>query len=112
MPQVTRTSLATAVAAGWLSCSANAALAQGAPDGAERLTGKAAMGEWRDDKPGVWRMIRPEDVPPPYATPSPGNRASVAERPEGASPKAPPGYKVELWVSGLQKPRTSVAPKG
>ncbi len=88
-------------------------LAQDADAASEKLTGKAAMGEWRNDKPGVWRHIRAQDVPPPYATPSPGNRASVAARPEGMQPRAPSGYKVELWESGLDKPRTlRTAPNG
>lgn len=28
------------------------------------LTGKEAFGDWRQDKPGVRRLIRPQDLPP------------------------------------------------
>ena len=85
----------------------------GANPTGERLEGAAAMGEWRSDRPGVWRHVRPGDLPAPYATPSAANRALVDDRPEGAMPKAPPGYKVELWASGLQNPRTlRTAPNG
>jgi glucose/arabinose dehydrogenase len=84
-----------------------------AEDAVERLTGKAAMGEWRGDKPGVWRLIRPKDLPRPYATPAAANQAQIRPRPQGAAPKAPPGYKVELWTEGLQRPRTlRTAPNG
>ncbi|MFO1147887.1 MAG: PQQ-dependent sugar dehydrogenase [Alsobacter sp.] len=80
---------------------------------AGRLSGAEAMGEWRSDKPGLWRLIRPQDLPAPYATPAVANMAGVVPRPEGRVPTAPPGYKVTLWASGLQKPRTlRTAPNG
>ncbi len=76
-------------------------------------TGKAAFGDWTTDAPGVRRKITIEDLPPPYATKSSGNWPSVVARPDGAMPKVPVGFKVELFASGLAEPRLiRVAPNG
>ncbi|TIT43038.1 MAG: sorbosone dehydrogenase family protein, partial [Mesorhizobium sp.] len=48
-----------------------AALAQQADQPA--LKGAAAFGDWRADRPGVRRLIKPEDLPRPYATKSASN---------------------------------------
>ncbi len=32
-------------------------------------SGATAYGDWRDDAPGVRRLITPADLPSPYATP-------------------------------------------
>jgi hypothetical protein len=39
------------------------------------LQGAAAFGSWRDDKPGVRRLIRPDDLPP-VSKPTDGPRRS------------------------------------
>ena len=97
-------------------CSALAATA--AAQGGKLLTGKAALGGWRTDAPGVQRRLAAKDM----AAPAPGaaleeattqNRAEVVPRPKGAMPKAPAGFTVELLASGFDKPRTiRVAPNG
>lgn len=77
------------------------------------LTGAAAFGDWTRDAPGVWRRIRPADLPPPHATRSAVNGARVVQRPAGALPKVPPGFEVELFASGLAAPRQMhLAPNG
>jgi len=77
------------------------------------LTGAAAHGDWRSDAPGVRRKVTPADMPPPYATPSANRHPSIVARPPGARPKAPPGFAVELFASGLDNPRLlRVAPSG
>jgi glucose/arabinose dehydrogenase len=77
------------------------------------LTGSAAFGDWRSDAPGVVRKISPGDLPPPFAGELAAFRSEVAPRPEGAWPKAPEGFSVEIFASGLQGPRTvRVAPNG
>ena len=77
------------------------------------LTGAAAFGSWRDDAPGVRRLIRPDDLPPPFASRSASNGSRLVTRPEGAMPKAPEGFTVGLFAEGLQGPRTiRVAPNG
>ena len=77
------------------------------------LVGSAAFGDWRADKPGVSRLIRPEDLPKPGATPSAANSSDVVARPPGAVPQAPAGFKVALFAEGLSGPRAMrVAPNG
>ena len=77
------------------------------------LVGKAAFGSWRDDRPGVVRLIRPQDLPAPGATASAANVARVVQRPAGAALQVPPGFKVEMFAGGLSGPRIiRVAPNG
>jgi glucose/arabinose dehydrogenase len=84
------------------------ALAQSAP-----LTGSAAFGDWRADKPGLVRLIRPSDLPKPGATASSANMSHVVPRPASAMPKVPDGFKVELLAEGLSGPREMrTAPNG
>lgn len=80
---------------------------------AELKTGKDAMGDWTDDAPGVRRKITIADLPEPYATESARNMPKRTARPEGASPKAPTGFAVTEFASGLKGPRVIVtAPNG
>jgi glucose/arabinose dehydrogenase len=77
------------------------------------LTGDAAFGDWRSDKPGVSRLIRPADLPRPGATPSAANFSRVVARPPSAGPQVPAGFKAELFAEGLRGPRQMrVAPNG
>jgi glucose/arabinose dehydrogenase len=95
-----------------LVLAAGAAAQDAAHDG-RVLTGRAAFGDWHDDAPGVWRHITPADLPPPGASPSVSNFARIVSRPAGAVPQAPPGFKAELFASGLNAPRAlRVAPNG
>ena len=48
------------------------------------LTGSAAFGDWRADRPGLVRLIRPIDLPKPGATASSANVSHVVPRPPGA----------------------------
>ena len=77
------------------------------------LTGAAVYGDWRGDAPGVRRKITPADLPQPQATPSARSAPSVVARPDGASPKVPPGFVVTLFAKDLDRPRlVRVAPSG
>ncbi|MER8464721.1 sorbosone dehydrogenase family protein [Mesorhizobium sp. M1396] len=77
------------------------------------LKGAAAFGDWRADRPGVRRLIKPNDLPKPDVTNSASNSAGLAERPAGAKPKLPPGFSAELIASGIDNPRVvRVAPNG
>jgi len=77
------------------------------------LTGRAAYGDWSTDAPGVRRRITAGDLPAPHQTPSSDHGANMAPRPDGVFPKAPAGFKVELFASGLDNPRKIVtAPNG
>ncbi|MBV9736093.1 MAG: sorbosone dehydrogenase family protein [Acidisphaera sp.] len=69
--------------------------------------------DWRADAPGVVRRITPADLPAPYASHSASNGPSVARRLDGAVPRVPAGFTVQLYASGLAMPRTMrVAPNG
>jgi glucose/arabinose dehydrogenase len=77
------------------------------------LTGQGASGDWTSDAPGVRRRITAADLPRPYATRSVDEDSRVAPRPDGAWPKAPAGFKVEEFASGLERPRLiRTAPNG
>lgn len=82
----------------------------------EVLTGKAALAGWNTDAPGVRRHIKPADLPTPTATEpekSSGSPAKIVARPEGALPKVPPGFAVQVYATGFKQPRTiRVAPNG
>ena len=77
------------------------------------LTGNDAFGDWRSDAPGVRRLIRAVDLPPPFNTPTTGNSPRVVERPTDRKPVAPPGFRVDLFTTSLENPRVlRVAPNG
>ncbi len=84
----------------------------GAPDGGV-LVGAAAFGDWRSDAPGVRRLIRVEDLPRPFATGSARNSPRVVPRPSDVRPRAPEGWRVDLFAERLEEPRQiRVAPGG
>lgn len=77
----------------------------------------AAFGNWRGDAPGVRHQIRSSDLPePPQDTAPEASVADIAEvipRPEGALPKVPDGFAVQVFASGFKQPRRlRVAPNG
>jgi glucose/arabinose dehydrogenase len=77
------------------------------------LTGRAAMGDWTSDAPGVRRRISVNDLPPPYQTTSANNGPSVVRRLEGATLRVPPGFQVAEYARGFQEPRFLLtAPNG
>jgi len=76
-------------------------------------TGAAAFGDWKSDKPGVRRLIKPEDMPAPFVEQSARNSPDKAEMPKGARPVVPVGFAVDLVAAGITSPRTlRVAPNG
>ena len=82
-------------------------------DNTALLKGTAAFGDWRGDKPGVRRLLTPQDLPAPMLTPSTANFPEVAPMPSGAKPLVPAGFTVEMIASGVKNPRVvRVAPNG
>jgi glucose/arabinose dehydrogenase len=76
-------------------------------------TGTAAFGDWRADEPGVRRLITPADLPAPYATRSTANMSERKARTGAEIPKAPPGFTVDQFATGLNMPRViRIAPNG
>ena len=77
----------------------------------QTLRGAVAFGDWRDDKPGVRRLLTPQDLPlvstPTYAV------ATIAPIPAGARPLVPAGFTAEIVASGAGNSRAiHVAPNG
>ena len=69
--------------------------------------------DYRYEAPGTVRKITIADLPQPYATKAVGNGAHMVPRPADAWPKAPPGFRVELYASGITAPRLlRTAPNG
>ena len=81
--------------------------------GTDVLRGQAAFTDYRKQQPGVFRWITPSDLPMPFETKSALNYPKIVPRPANAWPQAPPGFKVELYVNGLDQPRLiRTAPNG
>jgi glucose/arabinose dehydrogenase len=66
---------------------------------------KAPFTDFRFEKPGTFRKITLADLPEPFVTPSAGNAPKLVARPEGAWPKVPAGFKVELYAAETNEPR-------
>jgi len=70
------------------------------------LTGQAALGDWQSDAPGVRRLLLPSDLPPAQPDQTVQNSADKTNGiPEGAKPKVPPGFDIEMIASGIKNPR-------
>jgi glucose/arabinose dehydrogenase len=73
----------------------------------------STFSDYRTQRPGAVHKITPKDLPPPGATESADNPARVIDRPKDAWPRAPKGFKVELYAEGLRNPRLiRTAPNG
>ena len=69
--------------------------------------------DFRFEEPGKIRKITAQDLPAPYSSNSAGNAPKVVPRPEGAWPKAPAGFSVQQYATGLDNPRLiRTAPNG
>ena len=97
-------------AAGVMSLAAIPLFAQTASD---LLSGAAAFGDWRADRPGTRRLIRAQDLPQPDLAASARNVVQIAGRTDDQKPIVPNGFEVNLFASGLSEPRMiRVAPDG
>ncbi len=61
-----------------------------------------------EQEPGTRIEIRPEDLPPPFASESAGNRSDLVDRPDPPPFKLPPGFSVNLFADELDHPRWMV----
>jgi glucose/arabinose dehydrogenase len=78
------------------------------------LMGKEAFGDWSADRPGVTRLIRPSDLPPPMPEQTAQNFPDKTSGiPQGAMPMVPQGFEIEMVASGIKNPRAmEIAPNG
>jgi glucose/arabinose dehydrogenase len=84
-----------------------------AQTGASVLEGASAFGDWRADRPGTRRLIRPQDLPAPDLAESATNSVRTVRRTNDQKPIVPNGFEVNLFASGLTDPRLiRVAPNG
>jgi glucose/arabinose dehydrogenase/mono/diheme cytochrome c family protein len=76
-------------------------------------TPPAPLTDFRFEQPGTMRKISVQDLPAPYASESANNGPQLVTRPHGAWPKAPAGFHVQLYATGLDNPRLMrTAPNG
>jgi len=69
--------------------------------------------DFRYEAPGTTRKITAQELPAPYASSSSNNAPKLVARPADAWPKAPEGFTVQLYATGLNNPRMiRVAPNG
>src|SRR5438552_1792213 len=69
------------------------------------------------DEPGKMYLIRPEELPPPFDTPSANNFPQLVARPAGAELKVAAGFRVDMFydgqLGGNNSPRRmTLAPNG
>jgi glucose/arabinose dehydrogenase len=65
------------------------------------------------DRPGQHFLLRPQDLPKPYATPAVANNNTNIPRPAGAMPEAPKGFTVSIFADHLDNARGLLtAPNG
>jgi glucose/arabinose dehydrogenase len=77
----------------------------------QALRGEAAFGSWHDDRPGVRRLITPQDLPS-VSTATFGT-SQVVPVPAGGRPLVPDGFTVERVTPDLPDARViRVAPNG
>jgi glucose/arabinose dehydrogenase len=77
------------------------------------FTGQAAFIDGRAMKPGTFRKVTVDALPPPFATSSSANPPRLVPRPANAWPQAPAGFKVDLYTTNLDQPREiRTAPNG
>lgn len=81
-----------------------------APKGARSA---APFSDFRTQVPGTKHRITARDLPPPFHTPTVDNGPRLVSRPKDAWPRAPAGFKVQLYADNLDEPRLiRTAPNG
>ena len=84
-----------------------------AHDALQAAPPSAPFSDFRTQFPGTMHHITVADLPVPYATESVDNGPDEVPRPANAWPRTLPGFKVELYATGLQNPRLMrTAPNG
>jgi glucose/arabinose dehydrogenase len=77
------------------------------------IQGSAAFSDWKADRPGIRRLIKPQDLPAPNLAESATNFVRTVHRTDAQKPIVPNGFEVNLFASGLTEPRIiRTAPNG
>ena len=74
------------------------------------IEGTAAFGDWRADRSGTRRLIRPQDLttqdlPAPDRAASANNSLRIVRRTDDQKPIVPNGFEVNQFASGQAHPR-------
>jgi len=96
------------------SAESKAAQSKSNPQSTPRvLTGQDAFTDAAHESPGTRRHLTVKDLPEPNQHESVDNGPSMVPKPADAWPKAPAGFKVEQYTTGLDNPRLMrTAPNG
>ena len=95
------------------SAAANAPMANVKPERTNAPPPQAPFTDFRYEQPGTARKITVQNLPAPYVTESASNGPEVVARPQDAWPKAPAGFSVQQYATGLDNPRLiRTAPNG
>jgi glucose/arabinose dehydrogenase len=91
----------------------SAALAKVTPVKTNALPPVPPYTDFRFEEPGKIRKITVQDLPAPYGTDTANNGPRLVARPDDAWPKAPAGFTVQRYATGLDNPRLiRTAPNG
>lgn len=72
-----------------------------------------AQSKWQDDAPGRVHRIDVAKLPAPFATESARQFPRITPKPDAASLKLPPGFKIDVFTRDVQGPRVMrIAPNG
>ena len=72
-----------------------------------------AQSKWQDDAPGRTHRIDVAKLPAPFATESARQFPRIVPKPDSASLKLPPGFKVDVFTREVEGPRVMrLAPNG
>ena len=106
LPRSHRASLVAALASlGWGGGYATPPASGPAPSGPSgKPPAPSPFTDYTSERPGKRVKITVADLPAPHATKSADNPPRVVKRPKDAWPKAPDGFKVELFANGLAEP--------
>jgi glucose/arabinose dehydrogenase len=72
-----------------------------------------AQSKWQDDAPGRVHRIDVAKLPAPFATESARQFPRITPKPDAASLKLPPGFKIDVFTRDIEGPRVMrIAPNG
>ena len=72
-----------------------------------------AQSKWQDDAPGRVHRIDVANLPAPFATESARQFPRITPKPDSASLKLPPGFKIDVFTRDIEGPRVMrLAPNG
>jgi glucose/arabinose dehydrogenase len=72
-----------------------------------------AQSKWQDDAPGRVHRIDVAKLPAPFATESARQFPRIIPKPDAASLKLPPGFKIDVFTRDIEGPRVMrIAPNG